>query len=217
MSARSASITRTRTRTRSPRTAGRCIAGAAELDITPYEGIPVGGYSSDSLWSRGVFGRLRARVLYLEDAGGNCAALVYADLHSGTRYILEKIAQVTAAVDGIAVDKLILAGTHTQTGPGHIYGNTLYDFHASSKRGFDQPMADWIATQIANAVHSARLVAAPAMAGFGAVRVWGVSRNRSLRAHRKNRPEAAMWNRAGWPGAGAPYHLDETQGTQLRC
>jgi neutral ceramidase len=144
---------------------GQARCGVAEVDITPHVGIAMAGYAAFGKVAKGTRGRLVARALYLEDAAGHCAALCFVDLMSASRYLLERAAADTAAVSGITVDRLILAGTHTHTAPGHFYGNDLYDAFAQCQPGFDRDLADWLAARIAQAVNQAAAAAVPARLG----------------------------------------------------
>jgi len=192
----------------SPKGHSRC--GAAEVDITPHEGLPMAGYSRAGKFAKGVCGRLFVRALYLEDAQGNCAVLCFLDLLSASRYLLEKTASITANTCGISVDRLLLAGTHTHSGPGHFYGNSLYDQFAQVQSGFDKGLADWISGGVAKAIFEAAESAVPAQVGCATCSLWGVSRNRSLEAFEGNHDKSS-WDDPGWPGHGAPSDISREQ------
>jgi neutral ceramidase len=114
-----------------PARAGRGIArcGVAEIDITPIEPhLALAGYSLDAKIANGPRNPLFARALYLDDGAGNTAALCFLDLWCASRYLLHKTASYTSTgTSKIDAAHLILAGTHTHAGPGHYFGNTLYD------------------------------------------------------------------------------------------
>ena len=74
-------------------------------------------------------------------------ALCFLDLHSASRYVLERTASFTAGTLGLSVDRLIMAGTHTHTGPGQFYGNSLYDTFADGL-----PQGPALATHVGNQV-----------------------------------------------------------------
>ena len=192
-----------------PPALGTLSAGAAIVDVTPALGLPMAGYSTQGRIASGVVGRLFARALFLEDADGERVALVTLDLMSASRYLLEAVASRTASF-GIGTDRLVLAGTHTHTGPGWFYGNSLYDDFACAEAGFDEGFASWVAARIAGAVERAGRSARPARVGVGMRPCWGVSRNRSLAAFQAN-PSAPSWNDAPFPGADAPAGLSPDQ------
>lgn len=185
-------------------------AGASEIDITPHIVLPLSGYSLEGKTSRGVSSRLFARVLFLQGTNGERVALCVTDLHSGTRYLLECIANQTASI-GITADHLLLMGTHTHTGPAWIYGNSLFDSFTSNMPGFDQGLADWIANRIAGAIIQAESSKETAVLGFAEENdLWEISRNRSFEAF-LNDPTASDWNTAGHPGQGASVGLHPHQ------
>lgn len=182
-------------------------AGAAEIDITPPPGITMAGYSKEGKRGKGCYGHLFARALYLQDAQGEAVAFCTIDLLSGSRYLLEKVASLTAPACGISVDRLLLTGSHTHTAPGNYFGDSFYDIFAQLGSGFDVGFADWLSGKIAGAVIEAARGAVPARAGVAVVPLWGACRNRSYEAFWRN-PEAADWHQAGLPGAGMPAGLE---------
>jgi neutral ceramidase len=186
------------------------LFGAAEIDITPNIGLPLAGYSIDGKEAIGVRGHLFARAFYLEDEAGERVAFCVADLHSGTRYLHEAAANRTGPSCGVSVDRLVLCGTHTHTGPGNLYGNNLYDTFTQKRAGLDEDLADWLASRIALAVEQAAARAEPALIGMTRRSLWGVTRNRSLPAFLNN-PDSDAWNEPGAPGENCPPGLPETR------
>ena len=63
-----------------PATGQQVLAGAAKVDLTPIPGIPMGAYSLHGKLARGVWTRLFARAIYLQDATGKPFVLVSCDL-----------------------------------------------------------------------------------------------------------------------------------------
>lgn len=158
-------------------------AGAGTRDITPALGTTLSGYGSiRSEAATRMCGRLFATALVLDDGQGGRVALVSVDLHAGTRYLAELAAARLSRSCGVGIDRLYLAATHTHSGPGHVYGNTLYDGMTARGRGFDEEGAARIAEGIALAVEDAVSALRPARLGVGAALCWGYSMNRSLEA-----------------------------------
>lgn len=158
-------------------------AGAAFHDITPALGGHLAGFGSiRSEASRRVWGRLFATALVLDDGAGGRVALVAIDFHAGTRYLAELVAREIGPEIGIGIDRLFLSGSHTHSGPGHVYGNTLYDRMAAGGQGLDRAGAERLGRGIAAAVREATTGLRPANVGHGVARRWGYSQNRSLRA-----------------------------------
>ncbi|KFA90214.1 neutral/alkaline non-lysosomal ceramidase N-terminal domain-containing protein [Archangium violaceum] len=174
---------------------GRLQAGASRVDLTPGFLASLAGWGPTLLGARrarAAWGRLFARVLVLDDGQGERVALIAVDLHAGTRYLTERLAEHTAAL-GLHVGRLFLAGTHNHSGPGNIYANTYYDTFAATEsllkeRGLDQVMVDYLVERLGLAVREACARLRPARVGHGVARLWGYSRNRSLAALRENFP-----------------------------
>lgn len=174
---------------RSPSQPGAAIksaAGAAMVDITPHFGLPMAGYSTMSKRGEGRRGRLYARCLYLHEDEHRRVAICVIDQMSASRYLLEKVASVTAVSCGLSVDRVVLAGTHTHKAPGNFFGNGLYDALGQCAVGFDKNYADWLSVRIADCVERAVNDARPAEVGYGSHALWGVSRNRSYAAFLQN-------------------------------
>ncbi|WP_108073622.1 neutral/alkaline non-lysosomal ceramidase N-terminal domain-containing protein [Vitiosangium sp. GDMCC 1.1324] len=170
-------------------TTGTLRAGAARMDITPGFLTPLAGWGP-SLPSRrmlATWGRLMARVLVLDDGHGERVALIAADLHAGTRYIAERLAQRTSPL-GLHIGRLFFAGTHTHSGPGNFYGSTFYDAFAQSPGGLDDTLVNYLVERLERGVREACENLHPARVGHGVARLWGYSCNRSHSAFRHNFP-----------------------------
>ncbi len=166
-------------------TSGTLRAGAASRDITPALGEPLAGYGSiRSEVATRMCGRLFATALVIDDGRGERVALVAVDLHAGTRYLAELAAARLGPSCGIGIDRLFLSATHTHSGPGHFYGNTLYDGMTAAERGLDERAAEALADGIIDAVEEAVRRLRPARVGTGSAVLWGYSMNRSLEAFR---------------------------------
>jgi hypothetical protein len=165
-------------------------AGAARVDLTPLLGLALAGHSAQSGHAQGVWGRLFASVLVLDDGKAERVALIATDLHTGTRYLAEKLAAAVAGATGLRVDRLFLAASHTHRGPGHLYGNRVYDSIVSTPlgAGLDLATADDIAAALAVGVRDACARLRPARVGYGAFAAWGLAWNRSYLAARRNVP-----------------------------
>src|SRR5881397_2196318 len=130
-------------------------AGFARVDITPPPGVGLAGNGPEGAAARGYRLRLYARVLVLADGEGNRLALVVADFPLGSALLHRRVAALTARTDGIGVDRLVIAATHTHAGPGHYFEAAAYNDQGSSVVGFDPLMLDSLTARIARAVHAA--------------------------------------------------------------
>jgi neutral ceramidase len=192
-----------------PRT-GILQAGAAVHDITPALGGHLSGFGSiQSEVSRRLWGRLFATALVLDDGVGGRVALVAIDFHAGTRYLAELVARETGPELGIGIDRLFLSATHTHSGPGHVYGNTLYDKMTAGGLGLDRKGADRLARGIITAVREAARGLVPASVGHGVARRWGYSQNRSLRAFTNDGAQPERFAGAHARGEGLPPGLSK--------
>lgn len=197
---------------RIPSGAGCCQAGAAEVDLTPDPGLDMAGYSAMAQEGQGARGRLMAHALYLEDAQGEQLALVWLDLMSASRFLFEAVAAETASF-GVDAQRLVLAGTHTHTGPGHFYGNRLYDLITAHLEledwqvdGFDQVLARWLVGRIAAAVRQAFDARRPALLATVDQRLWGMAHQATPWTFEANQ-EHHRWCEPGWPGSEPPPGL----------
>ena len=161
------------------------LAGAAEVDITPPPGIPKSGHSTQGCRGTGIRGRLRARAIHLR-AGRSSIAIVVCDLLSGSGLVSRLAAQQIAQTTDVPFSGLIVSGTHTHLGPGGYYGAEIVNRLAASSPGFDPQVTQQIADGVAEAVRRAVGGRRPAVLAFGRRQLWGVTRNRSLRAHLRN-------------------------------
>lgn len=198
-----------------PSAAAPVQAGFARVDITPPPGVGLAGNGPEGGQARGYRLRLYARVLVLADPGGNRLAIVVADLPLGSALLQRRVAAVTAPQDGIGVDRLVIAVTHTHAGPGHYFDATAYNDQGSSVVGYDPLMVDSLAARIARAVHAAVADLRPARVAWGSRRIWGYTRIRSLPAMLRNIPPPAA--PADAPGGLFPeYRLVDPELSMLR-
>jgi neutral ceramidase len=199
-----------------PRPAGEAAlqAGFARADITPPPGVGLAGNGPEGAEARGYRLRLYARVLVLADRGGNRFALVVADLPLSSSLLHRRVAALTARTDGIGVDRLVIAATHTHAGPGHFFEAAGYNDEGSSVAGYDPEMVDSLAARIARAVHAAATSLRPARVAWGSRAIWGQTRIRSLPAILRNIPlPTAPDAPAGLP---QEYQLVDPELTMLR-
>jgi len=95
--------------------AGALRVGAASVVITPPAGTAMAGYFDERL-EQGVDNDLYAKATVLEQDGSK-AALVVCDLLEMPRPISEEARRLIEQKTGIALDHVMISGTHTHTGP----------------------------------------------------------------------------------------------------
>jgi neutral ceramidase len=163
------------------------LAGAAKADITPPPGMPLAGYSITANYSKGFRTRLYARVLYLKPASGRSVALVQCDFLTGSLLLNHRVAELIAKDTDIGIDGLLIAGTHTHSGPGNFLDTNFYNKYASNAAGFDPDYFDYLSKQIADAVIRAFKEKRPAKIATGDVKVHDLTRNRSIKSYYANK------------------------------
>lgn len=178
---------KTRYRTpQSPAQEKTLVAGAARIDITPPPGMTMAGYSTFADNAVGVRTKLFARVLYLKNKKDPGVALVQIDCLSGSILVHRLVAEMIAGRTDIDAGGLLLAGTHTHSGPGSFFGSNFYNKMAASKPGFDPEYTEFMSRRIADAVIEAYDKRVPAKIATGKIEVTGVTVNRSYPAYLKN-------------------------------
>src|SRR5690242_12017194 len=163
---------------------GDLLAGAAEVDITPPPGMPKAGHSRNAHDGTGFRTRLKARVVHLR-TGESSVALIALDLLAGSAFVQHALAAEVADLD-LSLSGIFLAATHTHAGPGQYSGSAFYNDWASNRRGFDPAYTRFLVDQLAAAVREAVTTREPASAALGCTEVYGLTRNRSLRAFVRN-------------------------------
>ncbi len=167
-------------------------AGVARTELTPPLGTFTAGWGPGLLPRKAVrfLSRLFGRVLVLDDGHGERVAFITVDLHAGTRYLAERVAQLSAS-HGFDVGRIVLVGAHNHAGPGNLYATPYYDAFTTSfpwVSGFHHELADALAERLAAAVKHATDTLTPARVGWGASAVWNWTTNRSLPAALHNFP-----------------------------
>ena len=190
-------------------------AGAAKVDITPPIGMPMAGYSTMSTDSVGVRAKLMARVFYIKPKSGSSVALVQCDLLAGSLILHHKIAELIADETDVGVGGLLLAGTHTHSGPGNFFGSMFYNRSAANQSGFDPTLFDFLSQRISSAIIEAYAARQVAKIATGTTEITGVARNRSLPAYHRNKNIASSDKRPTMHEAVNPYfHMIRVDGQE---
>ncbi len=105
---------------------GAWQAGAARVDITPDEPLPMAGYRSrgNRPFQR-VAQPLFARALVLRDGSGEPAVLVTLDLVGIPRAFGQRLAEACAQRYGVPTERFMVVCSHTHTGPA-VYDRFAY-------------------------------------------------------------------------------------------
>lgn len=133
-------------------------AGTAVANITPPVRTYLAGYAGRADASRGIHDDLMARVLVLDD-GATRLAVVACDLLALDRDTVAQIRQRAAEEAGIAPGHIMLACSHTHSGPSVVYLRRMGEI--------DRAYLETLERKIAGAIYEACSRLAPARGGFG--------------------------------------------------
>ncbi len=175
-------------------------AGAGQADLTPPQtGYFLGGWTRADRVAQGQSTRLYANTLVLQ-RGTRKVALIAAELFAVPAGLQEDVARKVADL-GYTRDGVLLAASHTHSGPGGYFPNPTYNTAAPSAETLTDPMSfirlvdpppadvqlySFLVDQIAASVRAADADRAPAALGWGRATLTGIAENRSIEAHLRN-------------------------------
>lgn len=167
----------------------QCLAGVGRVDITPNTSGWASGYSA--LGQRVDPAspdepRLVATAVALVDSQGNKLLILHADLHCASSALRQHL---LARLPWLRDHELILSATHTHLGPGHFYGNPLFDAMTTAAPWPLPSRLRWLGDRLVQASQRAWQSLAPADLGVARPSVPGMSSNRSMAAFARNPPE----------------------------
>ncbi|MEL7401320.1 MAG: neutral/alkaline non-lysosomal ceramidase N-terminal domain-containing protein, partial [Pseudomonadota bacterium] len=165
---------------------GEASAWAVSVDITPPPGMPMGGYSVMANKGQGFRTRLKARVIYLEDAEGDAMALVQTDLAGSSLLVHHMVAERVAAETGLAPKDIVITASHSHSAPVNFYDNDFYNKHMSSGQWLEQDFLAFVTERISNGILKAYAAKRPARVATGKRDIYGFNRNRSLDSYALN-------------------------------
>ncbi len=146
-------------------------AGCAQVPITPPVGTELAGYGPYlARVATGVQQELQATALALAD-GDDRYLVVSLDLIGVGAALAQRIREAVAFRCGVPGDRVLLACTHTHSGPATLF-----------LRGWGEPAPDYLALlprHIAKAADRALAALQPARLSHGAARVPGLAVNRA--------------------------------------
>ncbi len=176
---------------------GRLRAGAGRADITPPQtGYYLGGWTRADRVATGQSTRLYASALVLQ-RGTRKVALVAAELFAIPAGLQEDVARRVADL-GYTRESVVLAASHTHSGPGGYFNNPTYNTAAPSVETVTDPLSfyrllnpepadrqlyTFLVEQIAAAIRRADGDRAHAVAGWGHTDLTGLTQNRSIESH----------------------------------
>ncbi|MEA2168929.1 MAG: hypothetical protein QOF76_2229, partial [Solirubrobacteraceae bacterium] len=117
--------------------AAKLRAGAGQADITPQTGYFLGGWTRADRLGLGVSSRLYANTLVLQ-RGQTKIALVAVELFAIPAGFQEDVADLLKS-RGFDKTTVLMAASHTHSGPGGFANNPTYNTAAPSPETIDDP------------------------------------------------------------------------------
>jgi neutral ceramidase len=163
------------------------LAGVGQAHITPPPGWRMSGYFNER-FNTGTHDPLFAKVMFFND-GETKSALIFCDLMGVPASVTMKARELIQTELGIPVPNIVIAATHSHTGP--LFFDALHDYlhqRAMVKDGSDthEPIdySAFLIRRIADAATAAAQSAKPSQVGVVKSMEWSLSFNR--RFHMKN-------------------------------
>ena len=154
------------------RGAGPLSAGAAAVPLPTPKGIPIGGYPRFRYASEGVEDEPMARAIVLGEPG-LLVAIASVDVLLVPAALRRK---VEARLGDLRLDAILLAATHTHSGPGGFWDDLLGARFGTGP--YDPATEDALAGSIAGAIRAAWAARAPAKIAVASSRREDLVRNR---------------------------------------
>jgi neutral ceramidase len=156
---------------------GDLRVGAAQVEITPAAGTPMGGYYKFRA-VEGVRDPLYVKTIVVEQEGAR-AAFIVLDLSGTTRTLVAAARQQIERECGLAGYRVMISATHTHSGPQLPRGSMMDDItKATSPPG--QAFVGALPGLIARSVSEAIAKLAPAKAAATVAKTEGVTFNRRV-------------------------------------
>lgn len=159
---------------------GSFHAGAGRAVITPPLGIPLGGNARLNNYASGVFSELYARALWL-DSGPDAVCLVSLDLLAMWASDAWPLRQAVAAQVGIQPESVLVACTHTHSGPDMLSTLCWHEEKLRRDEALLKPYRDILMKGVLEAATQARRSAVLAEAFWGKAQDRDIGHNRRLR------------------------------------
>lgn len=183
------------------RGAGRLLAGFGKADITPPPGPGLQGNGPDGRIAAGHRHRLFARAMVLQDPDGRRVAFVVADLPQVSAILQREAVRPDRVPPELCLGPahVMLSATHAHAGPGNFFLSQVVNTGGSPVSGYDSVMVAFLADGFARAIRAAVDHLRPAAAAWGTHDIWGATRNRSLEAYLRDRPNPLLLPRPTAP------------------
>jgi hypothetical protein len=162
------------------------LAGAAKLPLPLSPGLPMAGYGKRVGTAKGMHDLLYARALALKQ-GEERVIVISADLLAVTDEIREAVLQKIRAKIPFPKNGLMIAATHTHSGPGALSSGFLEQFAAGA---FDRPYFEKMTDTLAESALLAAGALTPVRVGHGVAAAPDLIRNR-MKGQIRSKPKAS--------------------------
>ncbi len=157
--------------------AGTLLAGAAKAELTPPMKVPLAGYSRrKGKPATGVHDAPEVRALVVQE-DGTTLAIASCDLLIIDEEFFEAVRQRVRAMRPDLTLHLLIAATHTHSGPG-AYGQHYLE--KLSMGHFDPAVFEFLSTRIAHTIVDASQRLQPAVMSDGVITTSGLVNNRMI-------------------------------------
>ncbi len=160
-------------------------AGWAKAEITPPLGHPLAGYVRRTSPGQGTSDPLLVRALVL-GTGRSRVALVTADILLFSNRWAERLRQKIAPVLNVDSSRVVLAATHTHSGP--VIDMAPFDFSPAGSKPQFASYASRVERQILRSAEKAARSLSPVNASFAKIRVRGVASDRDRPQRFRSQP-----------------------------
>ncbi|MEQ9439242.1 MAG: neutral/alkaline non-lysosomal ceramidase N-terminal domain-containing protein [Cyclobacteriaceae bacterium] len=160
-------------------------AGTARVVITPNQSMWMAGYAARDHPSEGTLHDIYAKALALEDASGNRAVLVTADLASIPKHLSDHVRDRLEASYGLSRAQVLLNSSHTHTGP--VLQNALSDIYP-----LDEPQLSLVEQYTTDLADQMVALVGEALEKLEPVRIYAQNGVARFQVNRRNNDEALL-------------------------
>lgn len=169
--------------------------GFSRVDITPEKFGPMGGFGNDTRRiTTNIFDRVFGTCVAISDIENSTVLLYTLDLVGVSAVRAETYRQAITAATGIPGDKIMVAGTHTHSGPSVNGDSPVVD-------AYHDDVAKWLAKAAKEALEDR----APATIAVGS----GIAERMSFDRHYLNKAGEFIGSGHGYPQSEVAAHVSE--------
>lgn len=160
-------------------------AGLAKVKITPQKPIWLSGYAGRDKPAEGVLHDIWVKALALEDAGGNKAVLITADLLGFPQALYDGLCKKIESHTGLERGQLMFTVSHTHTGP--VLDEALSDIYP-----LDEAQKKLIEEYTRELEEKIAAVVQEALSNLKPAKLWAGEGRTTFAVNRRNNSEGAV-------------------------